>query len=208
MSFVRAIHSPRLSTRRLYRSKTVWLSLLVVGAFLFVACSGGSADTDSQPASGGAANDAQPATRSADAAADFELVLFGNENHTRGEKIRLSQFLGQPVVINFWFPSCPPCVAEMPDLNAAFQKHLGNDVVFIGVQLLGLDSANEGQKFVDLLGVSYALGPDENGDIVKDYGITGFPTTVFLDRNQEVVRKWSGILNLDKIDELVGELLN
>ena len=135
--------------------------------------------------------------------------MFETPNHAAGEVIKLSQFLGQPVVINFWFPSCPPCVAEMPDLEASFQAHREDGVEFIGVQLLGIDTAEDGQRFVDELGVTYALGPDENSEIViKQYKVPGFPTTLFLDKDQNIVRKWTGPLNREKLEEFVEELLN
>ncbi|MCI0441297.1 MAG: TlpA family protein disulfide reductase [Chloroflexi bacterium] len=146
-----------------------------------------------------------------DVAPDFELSLFQNANHARGEAWRLSDFEGKPVVLNFWFPSCPPCVAEMPDLEKTFQKYSPMGVEFVGVQLVGLDTVSDGQAFVDELGVNYALGPDETGSneiVFKKYGVKGFPTTVFIDENHQIVRKWTGILTEDKIDELVGELLN
>ena len=65
------------------------------------------------------------------------------------------------------------------------------------------------QEFVDEVGVTYALGPDETNDIVvKHFKVTGFPTTVFLDKEHKVVRKWTGILDADKIEEFVQELLD
>ena len=172
-----------LPQRSPVRSRVGWLGLSVLGAFLFVACSGGNAP-------------------------DFQIELFENENHARGEKLRLSDLRGQPVVVNFWYPSCPPCRAEMPDLEKAFQAHRGDGVEFIGVQELILDTVEDGQDFVSEIGVSYALGPDEEGDLIVAYNITGFPTTVFIDRDQNIVRKWTGILNAEKIEELIAELLN
>ena len=149
--------------------------------------------------------------RETEAAADFELVLFGNEEHTAGDTITLSQFAGQPVVLNFWFPSCPPCVAEMPDFEEAYQKFKPDGVQFIGVQLVGLDTVEDGQKFVKKLGVNYLLGPDsqgeDSGDIVKKYRVAGFPTTVFIDRDHNVARRWSGALNLEKLEELIQEIM-
>jgi len=141
-----------------------------------------------------------------DPAPEVELVLFGNANHEAGEILKLSDLKGKPIVVNFWFPSCPPCVAEMPDLQESFERHNG-DVEFVGVQLIGLDSAVDGQAFVDQLGVTYALGPDE-GIIIRDYKVRGFPTTVFVDSEQNVIREWTGILNEEKLEELVGEILN
>jgi len=176
------------------------VGLLGLTAFVFVACT-----TGAPGASVGNSSGPDPAVNE-DLAPEVELVLFGNANHEAGETLKLSDLKGKPVVVNFWFPSCPPCVAEMPDLQQSFERH-GGDVEFVGVQLVGLDSASEGQAFVDQLGVSYALGPDE-GIIIRDYKITGFPTTVFIDSDQNVVRKWTGILNEEKLEELVREILD
>lgn len=144
-------------------------------------------------------------------APDFELTLYGNAEFQTGDTIKLSQFGGQPVVLNFWFPSCPPCVAEMPDFEKAYQKHKGDGLQMIGVQLLGLDTAEDGQKFVQDLKVNYMLGPDRQGDssgeILKNYQIQGFPTTVFIDRDHNIVRTWTGALNLEKLEELIQEIL-
>ena len=143
--------------------------LALTAAFLLAACSGGASPTGAERSD-------------ADAAPDFELVLFATENHEKGEKIRLSQFKGQPVLLNFWFPSCPPCVAEMPDLETAYQKFKLQGVQFIGIQLLGLDTVADGQEFVESIGVNYMIGADQtedsSGDIVREYVVRGFPTTV------------------------------
>ncbi|MCE2457019.1 MAG: TlpA family protein disulfide reductase [Dehalococcoidia bacterium] len=146
-----------------------------------------------------------------DKAPDFELVLFGNEDHEAGETIKLSDYAGGPVVLNFWFPSCPPCVAEMPDFETAYQEFKEDGVEFIGVQLVGLDSVDDGQKFVDKIGVNYSLGPDKIGDkigdIVMEYRISGFPTTVLIDRDGNIHRRWSGALDLEKLQELIREIM-
>lgn len=144
-------------------------------------------------------------------APDFELTLFANADHQAGETLSMSDLSGRPVVLNFWFPSCPPCVAEMPHFEEAYQRFKSDGVAFVGVQLLGLDSAEDGQRFVERLGVSYALGADERdgvfGEIVKDYGVSGFPTTVFIDRNHRIRRTWTGALDADRLTEFIRETL-
>ena len=61
------------------------------------------------------------------------------------------------------------------------------------------------------MAVNYAVGPDNNPnndiEIFIAHKITGFPTTEFLNKEQEVVRKWSGLLDAEKLDELIQELL-
>ena len=146
-----------------------------------------------------------------EAAPDFELTLFGNGDYQAGETLSLSDLSGRPVVLNFWFPSCPPCVAEMPHFEESYQRFKPEGVAFVGVQLLGLDTAEDGQRFVERLKVNYALGADERdgafGEIVKDYGVSGFPTTVFIDRDHRIRRTWTGALDADTLDALIRETL-
>ncbi len=197
------------STLRFLRSPRGWLGFLIFGAAVAVACSGGDAAPASPAAPSPGSTETSLATeRPADAAPDFELILFETANHKAGETLRLSDLQGSPVVVNFWYPSCPPCRAEMPDLEEAFQAHRGQGVEFVGVEELILDTVEDGQDFVNEIGVTYALGADVEGDLIQEYGIIGFPTTVFIDRDQQIVRKWTGILNAEKIAELIGELLD
>ena len=142
-----------------------------------------------------------------DPAPDFELTLYGTETRQAGETLRLSDLKGKPVVLNFWFPSCPPCVAEMPEFERVFQNHRSYDVEFVGVQLVGIDTAEDGQNFVSEVGVTYALGPDED-DIITKYKVNGFPMTVFIDKDQNIVRRWQGVLNEKKMEEILSEILN
>ena len=161
-------------------------------------------------ASQGATNDAAAPTitPTPEPAPDFSLSLYGSDVRADGETLQMSSLEGQPVVMNFWFPSCPPCVAEMPDLESAYQNHKADGVEFIGVQLVGLDTVADGKDFIRKMGITYPVGADEDGGIVREYRITSFPTTVFIDGNQSIIRKWSGVLNEEKLEELVAEIMN
>ena len=146
------------------------LLLLIVSAFVAAACSAGDDDADMFDEQGEAMDEqettaakaeAKAMVESLDEAPDFELTLFKNALHDAGEHLLLSELRGNPVVVNFWFPSCPPCRAEMPDLERVFQAHRADGVEFVGVQLLGLDSAQDGQDFIEEVGVNFAIGPDK-----------------------------------------------
>lgn len=127
------------------------------------------------------------------------------DTFTQGE-FDLGMHEGKPVLVNFWFPSCPPCRAEMPDLQAAYEIY-GDDVVFVGIQQLGLDSAANGQAFVRELGLTYPNMPDVDSTIQFDYQVFSFPSTVFLDKNHDIARNWTGIIGEEQLAEQLDALL-
>jgi len=133
-------------------------------------------------------------------ASEFEITT---PNHG---VFNLERLEGQPVLLNFWYPSCPPCRAELPDLQAAYEAH-GDEIQFLGVQLPGLDTAEEAEEFLQELGITYPSGPDPKSQMVRDYKIVGFPTTIFVDRDHNVVKKHAGILSGESIESLIASTI-
>ena len=168
------------------------LGVVALSTLLLTACSGGVQTTK---------------VGDFEVAPDFEIEAFENINYQKGELVSVSGFKGKPVVVNFWYPSCPPCRLEMPDLEATFNKHKDDGVEFLGVQSLILNTVDDGQEFIDEFGITYAIGPDTDGSVLIDYGIVNFPSTVFLDKNHEIVRVWAGILTAEKLDEIIEPLI-
>jgi peroxiredoxin len=169
------------------------LGIVALSALLLAACSAGVQTTK---------------VGDFEVAPDFEIEAFENINFQKGELVSVSGFEGKPVVVNFWYPSCPPCRLEMPDLEATFNKHKDDGVEFLGVQSLILDTVEDGQEFIDEFGITYAIGPDTDGSVLIDYGIVNFPSTVFLDKNHEIVRVWAGILTAEKLDEIIEPMID
>lgn len=119
------------------------------------------------------------------------------------------ELAGKPIVINFWFPSCPPCRAELDHFEEVYQEFgepSGNDVQFVGVQQLGLDSIEDGAALFDELGVTFPGLPDNGSAIQIAYNIFSYPTTVFLDRNHNEHRVWQGAIDKENLTEIVQEL--
>ena len=129
-------------------------------------------------------------TENTEIAPPFKINLYETIDYEENTVFDLSLQSGKPTIVNFWFPSCPPCVAEMPDFELLHQKFKDDGLKGIGVELLGLESVEDGQTFVERLNVKYMLGPaqptDDSGQIVMAYKITGFPTTIFIDRAQNL----------------------
>ena len=115
-----------------------------------------------------------PAPRIGSLAPDFEAPDLS------GKAVRLSDFRGRPVWINFWATWCPPCRAEVPDIQAAYQEKQGDGLVLLAVDL-GED-ANAVRRYVEASGITYTVVLDSDGSIAARYRVNGLPTHVFVDR--------------------------
>jgi cytochrome c biogenesis protein CcmG/thiol:disulfide interchange protein DsbE len=108
-----------------------------------------------------------------------------------GSTVRLSDYRGKVVLLNFWGTWCEPCKAETPALEAAYQKLKNEGLVIIGVDLLYTErSLNRDvehvREFAHLYGVSYPLVLDEDGSVSRAYAIHPIPTTYIIDREGKV----------------------
>ena len=137
----------------------------------------------------------------------FVIDLYGSKDYEEGFSYLFDPKGSSPLIVNFWFPSCPPCIAEMPEINSVYRKHKDRlDVV--GIQLIGLDSVGDGQKFVTENDINYAVGPDIAGEIVVDYGVSVFPTTFFIDTKGDIFKTWQGSISQRQMDEVLAHMLS
>ena len=122
----------------------------------------------------------------------------------------LSEHEGKPVVINFWFPSCPPCRAEIPNFEHAYQT-LGppgtDQIVFVGVQAVGFDTAADGVEFLGKMKANYPAIPDVGSSIHLAYQITAAPTTFFLDRDHNVLSVHQGYIKHNQLQDILDQLI-
>lgn len=100
-----------------------------------------------------------------------------------GKAVKLSDFRGTPVVINFWASWCGYCKEEMPDFNDVYKQYNGS-VKFLFIDWV--DGKRETQKtgsaYLKQQGYSFPTYYDLNQDAVNAYGLTGIPATFFVDR--------------------------
>lgn len=156
------------------------LAFLSIGLLLFAAC-GGSART----------------------ARDFEVTQFD------GATFRLSeQTENNAVVINFWYPSCPPCRDEMPAFQEAWLELQDQPVRFLGLFVpQGFDSEQDARDFVDELGLTFSFATDRLARIADAYEIEGFPKTYFINTDGKIVATYLSRLEADEITRLVRGLI-
>ncbi len=125
-----------------------------------------------------------------------------------GGEVSLSQFLGQPVLINFWASWCLPCRREMPDLVRAYEAHNAEGFVLLGVNLTFQDSIPDVQAFVEEFKMTFPVLLDETGEVTNDlYRLRGLPLSVFVDRSGVIARLQVGMMTGEQIDEFVAGIL-
>ena len=162
----------------LSRCKTLWTLGLLALSISLVACSTG------------------------EPAADFGLTTFGQE------KFRLSEERGNVVVINFWYPSCPPCREEMPAFQEAWEQYQGRNVRFIGLFVpQGFDTQVEARQFVDELGLTFDFATDVRARVAQEYAVVYFPTTYFIDQAGRVHVMEISRMDVDRLTEILDDLL-
>lgn len=120
-------------------------------------------------------------------APDFELTTLD------GEKVKLSDFRGEKVMLNFWATWCPPCRAEMPDMQ---KLHENKDVQILAVNLTESETVPDKiQKFVDELELTFTIPLDEETSVADKYQIQPIPSSFMIDSNGRIQNKAFGALN-------------
>ena len=98
-----------------------------------------------------------------------------------GEVVQLSDLQGKAVVLNFWATWCPPCRAEMPELQAAYDSYAAGGLVVLGVNQ-GEDRATV-ETFLTQRNLTFPVALDVQGDVSRLYQVNSLPTTFFIDRD-------------------------
>jgi thiol-disulfide isomerase/thioredoxin len=112
--------------------------------------------------------------REGDVAPDFEFSAFD------GTRMRLSDFRGRPVFLNFWASWCGPCRAEMPVMEVKLREFADEGLVILGMN--NGDRIEAADRFLERLDVVLtAFGYDPGADIATRYSLLGMPTSFFID---------------------------
>jgi cytochrome c biogenesis protein CcmG, thiol:disulfide interchange protein DsbE len=117
---------------------------------------------------------------------NFTLAAL-NANGAPAKMISLADFKGRPVLLNVWNSSCGPCELEAPLLQSAWQEAKDKGVVFLGIDLQ--DTQSDGLSFLHKYGITYPNAFDANGTVAIDYGTTGIPESIFINRQGVVVSR-------------------
>jgi len=113
-----------------------------------------------------------------------------------GNEVKLSDYFGKPIVLNFWAHWCGPCQSEMPEFNAMYEE-LGGEVTFLMTHVGA--AVDDGKEAVAQGGYTFPVIFDTASQAAAIYGVNAFPTTFFIDSD--------GNLQAYYVGSMTGELL-
>jgi peroxiredoxin len=123
-----------------------------------------------------------------------------------GEAVLLSDFRGRPVWLNFWGSWCPPCRAEMPEMQAAYERLAPQGLVLLAVSLD--EPLEDAVRYAEMNGATYAVAADPHRKGTAGYAIANFPTHILIDREGIVRDVVLSELSEEEIVERAARILD
>lgn len=213
-SVARPSRTLEVGMRNIYQGawRSRWITVATVLAVLLTACSSAiSSGVSSSDRSNGATSGSISGSSAAgsDAASDLAFTLYQGSEVLGEGNLTVGSLQGKPLVLNFWAGLCPPCRAEMPDLQEFYEENRDR-VNLLGIdvgQFTGLGNQDSAKALLEELSVTYPAGFTSDGSVMRDYKVLGMPTTVFIDSKGEIFRHWGGVLNNETLTRITNEML-
>jgi peroxiredoxin len=129
-------------------------------------------------------------------APDFELKTLSGEN------VKLSDYRGKKVMLNFWATWCAPCKEEMPDMEEFYQQN-GKEIEILAVNI---DPQFNVQQFVTEFGITFPILLDDKDEVNTMYQLLTIPTTYFIDEKGIIRHKYLTTMTQDIMKEYTDDM--
>ena len=144
----------------------------------------------------------QTVYREGDPAPDFQLQQINHNNDL--DTVRLSDYEGRGVMLNFWGTWCKPCEAEMPYMQELYPEYKEKGVEIIAVSLDKTELVV--QRFIDRYDLTFPVPHDVTEEIRDLYKVGPIPSTFFINPDGEIERVVSGALTLELLEGFLNEI--
>ena len=190
-------------------NKTVWIMILVFvlligGAYVLYNQLGSRMDMPQLATQSGQAQDEagdnQAEAGESEDKAESALAPDFTVYDLNGNPVKLSDYRGKPVVLNFWSSRCGPCQMEMPDFQEAYED-LGEEIHFLMVNVTdgSWDTVDSASAFIEENNYTFPVFYDSDISAASAYGVSSLPTTYFIDAEGNGVAYGMGAMDMDTL---------
>lgn len=131
-------------------------------------------------------------------AMDFKL------KDLNGKEVSLSDYKGKKVFLNFWATWCPPCKAEMPEMETLYQETKDSDLVILAVNLD--EDKDTVQKFISSNKYNFPVLLDTDNIVASKYGVVSIPTSFFIDKEGNIADKHIGAMTIKDMKNYINSI--
>lgn len=123
-----------------------------------------------------------------------------------GEATKLSDFVGKPVVINFWATWCQYCKEEMPYFEEIYKAEQDIQFMMINATDGEEETKEKAESYIEKNSYTFPIYYDTNLEAVMNYNLYSFPVTVFIDKDGNIRKKHVGLITKEKLQEEINKL--
>lgn len=125
-----------------------------------------------------------------------------------GNEVSSLDLLGKPTIINFWATWCGYCIEEMPDFQTAYETY-GDKINFVIIDAVdGIqETVEKGKSYIAENGYTFPVYFDTEMEGVISCGVTGFPSTLFVADDGEVLLGWPSYISGDRLMEMAESMI-
>ena len=161
----------------------------------------------SEPETTASVTESDAATNTTDAATpmapDFTVL------NPAGDPVNLYDFLGKPIIVNFWASWCGPCRSEMPDIQKAYEQY-GNEIHFLIINLTdgSRETVETATDYITQEGYTFTIYFDTTLNAASVYGAYSIPMTFFIGAEGQPIARYSGAMPADILQQGIDMLLS
>lgn len=136
----------------------------------------------------------------------YELAANFTVYDAEGNEVKLSDFMGKPIILNFWASWCPPCLAELVYFEWKYKEY-GDQIQFLMVNLTSNDTREDAEDLISRRSYTFPVLFDTQGNAVQAYQIFSIPVTYVINEEGYIIDSALGAINAAKLQQFIDQLL-